>query len=299
MNIINFLPKSLFENKKNKEKSLSVAFILYDDFIFEYLTDFLYILNKYQNKYYDDGFFKKTTWSIIGENTKPLRSSCNIVMQPNAGFEKPSNYDYIIIIGSSSPQSQVVDNDTLNFIFLAHKHRVPLVGIASGSKVLECPQLLSSRKCAVDGEIINGSTSSGVVELASTLLSQHFGEEYPTIAPISERHDISVKKAIEYMESNISMPVSTTTLASNIGIKVAQLERAFWNKIGKTPSKVWRKIRLDRAYWLLENTDENITNIALECGYYDSAHFSNAFKSSFSFSPNKMRSDNVLCEQKR
>ena len=47
---------------------------------------------------------------------------------------------------------------------------------------------------------------------------------------------------------------------------------------GKPPAAVWREIRLAHGHWLLVNSSRTVTQIALECGFADGAHFSRWFK---------------------
>lgn len=332
MSASNLLSSSLFNKRHEEVAGVSVAFVLCQGFVFQYFSGFLDVLNKYKNKCNEAGF-EDFTWSVIGGSNKPIRSSCNIEVLPRCGFDEPAKYDYIVIVGGSTPSSQVVEDDALDFIVLAHKHNVPLVGIASGRHVLASLSLLDGRKCAVDAlcepkfrsfypkietisyqsyiidsQLITCPGSSSVVKLASTLMSRHFGryfsEEYTGEATTSDnqsrpamtrkRGDVSVRKAIEYMERNISVPIPIKTLADHLGMTPCQLDGAFSAQIGMTPSSVWRKLRLDRAFWLLTNTERKITDIALECGYYDSAHFNKAFKSTFSAPPKEVRSKNYF-----
>lgn len=328
MNSTNFFPLGYKENHK-QPFNMSIAFVLCENFVFKYFSDFINVLD--QLKTQGAGKNKcEFNWSIIGEANKPIRSSCHIDMLPRNSFEQPENYDCIVIIGGSSPSSEMLGDDAADFITKAHQHSIPLVGIASGRHVLANYNLLDGRKCAVDALcelkfrsiypeietisyqpfVVDSSLvtcpGSDVLRLASVLMNQYFGS-FPDQNSDSgvntssdkyyhsdgKREGVNISEAIEYMESNMSVPMSVKELAERLGTTPSQLDSSFSANMGMTPSSVWRKLRLERAYWLLVNTQQKITDIALECGYYDSAHFNKVFKSSFSASPKVVRREGV------
>jgi len=105
--------------------------------------------------------------------------------------------------------------------------------------------------------------------------------------------NIDIHQTIEYMQNNISVPMTIKALAEHLGTTTSHLDTSFSTTVGMTPSFVWRKLRLEKACWLLINTQQKIIDIALACGYYDSAHFNKIFKSSYSISPKKIRSEGI------
>tara|TARA_R110002094_G_scaffold59360_5_gene70244 strand:+ start:1236 stop:2351 length:1116 start_codon:yes stop_codon:yes gene_type:complete len=325
------LPSS-YKNSHEDITGISIAFVLCQDFEFQCFSGFVNVLDQLKTEYSDTDL-KEISWSVVGERNKPIRSSCNIDVLPRSGFNQPERYNYVVIIGGLTPSSKVVGSDATNFIYMAHKHNVPLVGIASGRHVLASQSLLDGRKCAVDAlcelkfrsiypkietvsyqpfivdnQLITCPGAGSVMKLASTLMSQYFGRyfsrgqcgreivddgQYRSVSA-SKRDDASISQAIEYMESNLNIPMPIKTLADQLGMTASQLDGVFSAKMGMTPSSMWRKLRLDRAYWLLTNTQRKITDIALECGYYDSAHFNKAFKSSFFAPPKEVRREKYL-----
>jgi transcriptional regulator GlxA family with amidase domain len=320
MSISNSLPLSCGNNNKDIAV-ISIAFVLCQDFVFQYFSGFVDVLDQLKTKYSDTGL-KECRWSVIGERHKSIRSSCNIEVLPRSDFNKPEKYDCVVIIGGLTPSSRVAGDDSSNFIAMAHQHNVPLIGIASGRHVLASQNLLDGRKCAVDAScelkfrsiypkietvsyqpfvvdnlLITCSGAGSVMKLATTLMTQYFaryssrercGREIADDS-LDRSAAASISQAIEYMKSNLSIPMPVTELAGQLGMTASQLDSAFSAQMGMTPSSVWRKLRLDRAYWLLTSTHRKITDIALECGYYDSAHFNKAFKTSFSATPKEVR----------
>jgi transcriptional regulator GlxA family with amidase domain len=55
------------------------------------------------------------------------------------------------------------------------------------------------------------------------------------------------------------------------------------------PAQHYRLLRLRYARWLLDHTDLSITEIALDSGFADCAHFSRKFKALHGFTPTDAR----------
>jgi transcriptional regulator GlxA family with amidase domain len=48
-------------------------------------------------------------------------------------------------------------------------------------------------------------------------------------------------------------------------------------------------LRLERARWLLVNTDLEVTEVSLECGFQDSANFARVVRKAWGLSPREVR----------
>jgi len=98
-----------------------------------------------------------------------------------------------------------------------------------------------------------------------------------------------VETAVEMMERHIATPYSIAELAKKVGCSERELCRLFKKFGNTTPSETWRNIRMAHGQWLLLNSDRSITQIAYECGFADSAHFSRLFKALHKESPDAYR----------
>lgn len=63
----------------------------------------------------------------------------------------------------------------------------------------------------------------------------------------------------------------------------------FADLLGRPPTEFLREIRLRRAAYLLETTDEPIKTIARSVGYASRSYFSRAFKQAFGVDPTRFR----------
>jgi len=101
--------------------------------------------------------------------------------------------------------------------------------------------------------------------------------------------DWRVEKSIELMGRYALSPFSIRELARRIGSSARGLNRSFERTVGAAPGTIWRKIRLAHGHWMLLNTHRSVTEIALECGFADLAHFSRWFRSEYDEAPAAFR----------
>lgn len=98
-----------------------------------------------------------------------------------------------------------------------------------------------------------------------------------------------VEEAVKLMEANIHQPCSIAELAGRLNTSERELNRAFALYANESPAVVWRKMRLTHGHWLLANSSRTVTEIALECGFSDGAHFSRWFRKTYNESPVEFR----------
>lgn len=70
-----------------------------------------------------------------------------------------------------------------------------------------------------------------------------------------------------------------------------QFHRLTLDVIGETPAAHQRRVRLDRAAWLLLTTSTTVLDIALETGWERHEVFTRAFRAQFGTTPSAFRKD--------
>ena len=80
-------------------------------------------------------------------------------------------------------------------------------------------------------------------------------------------------------------PIPIRDVAYRLSISSRQLERLFQKEISMRPSSFYRMIRLRYAQSLLLQGEMSITQVAIETGFSDCAHFSRQFKAMFGHNP--------------
>ncbi|NOS90889.1 MAG: AraC family transcriptional regulator [Cyclobacteriaceae bacterium] len=88
--------------------------------------------------------------------------------------------------------------------------------------------------------------------------------------------------------------ISVVELAERLGISKRNLERRFSQEIGLSPKQLAKTIRLQALLKILnQSQSKSLTELALECGYYDQAHFIKDFKEFTGLSPKQFYADNL------
>ena len=75
-----------------------------------------------------------------------------------------------------------------------------------------------------------------------------------------------------------------------VGLSTRQLDRQFTAASGKTVSRAYLAIRIDRALELLSQTMWSVTEIAHATGFVDGAHLAKTLKKSEGLAPREIRS---------
>jgi transcriptional regulator GlxA family with amidase domain len=161
----------------------------------------------------------------------------------------------------------------------------------------------------VDGDRITCSGGGGTADLATYLIERHIGravaqksrhvllldrarlgsdaQPHPPIAEgvVDER----IRRAMLLMEQHLTDPLPIADIAQRLNLSTRQLERLFQTVARMRPAAFYRSLRLRYARWLLDNTNRLVTDIALDAGFSDCAHFSRQFKAMHGFTPSATR----------
>lgn len=83
--------------------------------------------------------------------------------------------------------------------------------------------------------------------------------------------------------------LTVADVADTVGVHPSTLARAYRQEFGCTIARRIRQLRLDHAASALTTTTTPLSEIALQAGFYDQSHFSNAFRRHFGTSPGLYR----------
>jgi AraC-like DNA-binding protein len=81
--------------------------------------------------------------------------------------------------------------------------------------------------------------------------------------------------------------VSITDLSHHLNVSPRQLERIFKDYAGFSPKTYSRILRFQAATGSYGDADKSLTDIALDCGYYDQAHFIHDFRQFSGYTPSE------------
>lgn len=94
----------------------------------------------------------------------------------------------------------------------------------------------------------------------------------------------------QYMNFHYLKNKKLVEFAKESGRSISVFKKDFQSIYDTTPAKWLKKKRLDYAYKLLTTTNKKASEIYLECGFEDLAHFSKSFKSQFQINPSQTKS---------
>ncbi len=161
-----------------------------------------------------------------------------------------------------------------------------------------------------EGDLITCAGSTAAIDLGLYLVTRHCGQakaqqvvrhmmlqgirpaklpQAHFYADLSHITDIRVRQAAHFIEQRIDNPPTLDAIARYVNVGRRQLERAFHEALGISPMSFLRGMRLDYGRWQLRHDSRSITDIALECGFSDGAHFSRDFRARYGVSPREFR----------
>ena len=99
--------------------------------------------------------------------------------------------------------------------------------------------------------------------------------------------------ALEYMRSSFDQAFSVDQLAKLCHISPTHFRRLFSTQMGSSPLQFIHQLRIRRSCQLLTNTDETISQIAIQAGYASLCCFNQHFKRIMGCTPSEWKRDNV------
>jgi transcriptional regulator GlxA family with amidase domain len=168
---------------------------------------------------------------------------------------------------------------------------------------------VADRLFVVDRKRITCAGGTGAVDLAAWMIERHLGRAYaqkslhimvvdhgrapdtpqpqPPVAPVSSNE--RVRRAMLFIEQNLSRTPSVDGIARHVSISKRQLERLFRHEIGMGVQAYARALRLRYGVWLLAQKQSTINEIAGDCGFADASHFSRLVRHTFGLAPSAIR----------
>jgi len=121
--------------------------------------------------------------------------------------------------------------------------------------------------------------------LVLQLLAQ-LGRHHPTPLPGPARW---MKIVLDVLHTDFDQKLDLTLIANRAGIHPVHLARQFRRHHGRTVGDYIRQVRTDAACQRLSRSDEPISEIALQTGFFDQSHFARTLKRLTGYTPAQYR----------
>src|SRR5271168_5093683 len=111
-------------------------------------------------------------------------------------------------------------------------------------------------------------------------------------APATSRGGLAswqAQKAIALIDERLEGGARVTELAADVRLSQSHFSRAFKLSFKSSPRQYIQQRRIARAQQLMLKTDNQLSDIALACGFSDQAHFSRMFRKCVGLAPKAWR----------
>jgi len=134
--------------------------------------------------------------------------------------------------------------------------------------------------------------SEKLIELKFNELLLHILNNPENKELICYMHEVASQKTNvmeQVMETNFSYNLELEDFANLCNRSLSSFKRDFENSYKTTPGRWLLAKRLDLAIQLIKTTNKSLSDIILESGFENQAHFSRVFKAKFGYSPLQFR----------
>jgi AraC-like DNA-binding protein len=96
-------------------------------------------------------------------------------------------------------------------------------------------------------------------------------------------------RARDAMDRDYARPLDVAALARMVHVSHAHFIRTFKTTFGETPHRYLQRRRVERAMFLLRQTDRSVTEISLDVGFLSLGTFSRTFREIVGETPTRFR----------
>jgi AraC family carnitine catabolism transcriptional activator len=182
----------------------------------------------------------------------------------------------------------------------AFQERYPLIDVQGELRFTLSPKLMTSAGAMASVDLMlevisrdHGNALALLVseQLVSGWVRDRADHQRLQISARYKVHNGKVVQVIERMEHQLESPLSSDTLAAQIGVTRRQLERLFQDHLDVSPLQFYLRLRLERARHLLRQTSMGVIEIGLACGFASASAFSRAYRRQYAIAPSEDRKE--------
>ena len=109
----------------------------------------------------------------------------------------------------------------------------------------------------------------------------------------TQTYERRILRVLSHIHDNLDGDLSLDTLAKIACMSPFHWHRVFFGITGETLANCIRRIRMDRATFLLLQTKDSVDQIATQCGYGNVQSFARSFQADYGLTPSKFRKSQV------
>jgi AraC family transcriptional regulator len=131
-------------------------------------------------------------------------------------------------------------------------------------------------------------------ESLANLLNIHLLRNYCTTAPVLRTYSGGLstqrlQQTIDYIQAHLDEKLSLEAIATELNLSIHYFCELFTQSMGMPPYKYVLQQRIDRAKQLLKQSEQSISDIALDCGFANQSHLNRHFTKLVGITPKKYR----------
>ncbi|MDF3001526.1 MAG: AraC family transcriptional regulator [Bacillota bacterium] len=207
---------------------------------------------------------------------------CLVAMSPDFPHQEPEQDGFQSYIAIQ------IDSELFCKTFDQYEQILP---VFHGEQFAPHPELLGMLKCfmleASEYERKNSDYLNQLALAVTHLTVRSVITSTHQLPPLYDRFEVD--KAIAYMNSHFAEKVTVEELAALTNLSPSYFSKIFKSVTGETPIDFLKTMRLKKARNQLINSVDNMTEIALKCGFNSSSYFSSCFIEKYRMTPSAFR----------
>ena len=159
-----------------------------------------------------------------------------------------------------------------------------IVGIVSNpvlDQFIQSLHLFFEKGIEMDNQLVKLKTTEAIIGMVRT--NEELAYQLQNFS-IKSKADLHQYMNFHYLENK-----KLVNFAKESGRSISVFKKDFQSIYNTTPAKWLKNKRLEHAYKLLTTTNRKASEIYLECGFEDLAHFSKSFKRKFQINPSQIK----------
>ncbi|MDR0355173.1 MAG: GlxA family transcriptional regulator [Deltaproteobacteria bacterium] len=140
------------------------------------------------------------SWTVMSHDLTPIKASCGLEVKPWETYRDPAEFDYVILVGGLVKSLENVPKELVNYLSLAVREGVTIIGLCTASYILAQSGFLKGRRCCLHWYHF-----------------QDFQERFPNVAPVMDELFIEDKGVITSPGGTASIDLALYLVARHFG----------------------------------------------------------------------------------